>query len=107
MEIDQLLRLKEPKKENPCLNRLAADHTLNIAILKEVSGKTLSPTRRRVGLNLVLGQVVRRTRRYRPTVADDPRVFTENVVSVVTAFERYGYRPPGAVGIKPMIPAVS
>ena len=43
MEIDQLLRLKEPKKENPCLNRLAADHTLNIAILKEVSGKTSEP----------------------------------------------------------------
>ncbi|MFH1748560.1 MAG: IS3 family transposase [Planctomycetota bacterium] len=106
LRLDQAKRLKELERENTQLKKLVADQALDNAILKEVAfGKLLSPPRRRQAVASVRRQLgvserracrvlghPRSTHRHRDVVPDDEPRLVDRIITLATAYGRYGYR---------------
>ena len=105
MEVDQARRLKELDLENPVEEAGCRPASGPLDPEGNRPGRLLSPTRRRQAVEhvcqaltvserracRVLGQV-RRIQRYTPRVADEEAVLTAEIVSLASAYGRYGYR---------------
>ncbi|MDG1867636.1 MAG: IS3 family transposase [Yoonia sp.] len=106
MGTEQLKELKRLQKENERLRRAVSDLTLDKLILKEAAkGKLLSPSRRRVCIDLirsqmsvserricrVLGQHRSTQRRLPQGRADEDRLVAD-MIELTRQYGRYGYR---------------
>jgi hypothetical protein len=112
LKLDQAKRLKELEKENSKLKRLVAKLSLEKQILKDVAeGNFLSPERRRGAVRharenyavserhacRLLGQW-RGTQRYEGLSRIDEDALTEDIITLASAYGRYGYRKRIASG---------